>query len=771
MKRKWRFFLLCFAVLVMLGSSAAFADDGQCPRIVDTVYRTGDIVVADIVLTEAPYCADSSGKEDCTEALQRAINECHDNGGGTVFLPAGSYRLSGSIHILPFVTVMGDRQDPDNGNDYGTLIIADVPESEALTPALFTVGGSAGAVELTVWYPEQSLNNVRPYPYTFYVTGHGSDYMLQTIKNCTLLNSYRGIGAGTEDALNGIIMAAHEQLNIENVKGTFLREGMSVYNSADVDTVKGFYVSGKYWADAGDSFNAPDKSELDRYTETHCTGMTLGDLEWPEYADVRIEHCEYGIHLVPGMRAAFAGTMTGLSITDCRYGIYAEHGAVQSGRGVQWGIGICDGVIEGSELAVYDMDSSVMMLADVKVTGKVKANNYHIDNKAVFASGAIDYDRQHKKPAAILYTVTADRSGLTDSSVAVQEALDKAAKTGGVVYLPGGIYRFEHPVTVPAGVELRGASSVPARDQSGDSGGTMILAYCGYEDEYPMPKALISLNGDHAGISGIRINFVRNSPHDDSGRYLKTTPAVYASGRGCYAENCGVILASTGFVFQNCTEGLLRHNVGCAYEQMFRLENSNDVFLEGNLQNATTIVRNGYAGTGHPDLQGWLSEADIFRCIFIPITREGCDYITLESCDDITVFNTFIYGGRRFLLSDKSSVLTVNTGCDGSSKQYYSMSFSKGGAAVANHMRSTFDGADNARSYELSGHTKLRICNRISVDIVLFEKNETRNTTWLMIMTDDIHELTDSISQRIMHLWSDIFDFFKKIGKGFYELC
>ena len=71
----------------------------------------------------------------------------------------------------------------------------------------------------------------------FYVEGN-DDYMLQTIKNCTLLNSYRGIGASSQCELE--IGECHEMMTIENVKGTCLYEGLNSYNSADVDTIKTF---------------------------------------------------------------------------------------------------------------------------------------------------------------------------------------------------------------------------------------------------------------------------------------------------------------------------------------------------------------------------------------------------------------------------------------------------------------------------------------------------------------------------------------------------
>lgn len=47
----------------------------------------------------------------------------------------------------------------------------------------------------------------------------------------------------------------------------------------------------------------------------------------------------------------------------------------------------------------------------------------------------------------------------SDVGAALQAALDAARDAGGgVVYVPAGVYRLESPVTVPSGVELRGAT-------------------------------------------------------------------------------------------------------------------------------------------------------------------------------------------------------------------------------------------------------------------------------------------------------------------------
>jgi hypothetical protein len=53
-------------------------------RIVQTVFPTEDVVIADIVATEPPFSADNTGTLDSTVAIQAAIDACYAAGGGTV---------------------------------------------------------------------------------------------------------------------------------------------------------------------------------------------------------------------------------------------------------------------------------------------------------------------------------------------------------------------------------------------------------------------------------------------------------------------------------------------------------------------------------------------------------------------------------------------------------------------------------------------------------------------------------------------------------------
>ncbi len=741
--------LLTMVIMSGFAVTCSATEETQSPVIVDTVYHTDDVVIADIVATENPYNADDTGVKDATAAIQKAIDDCAAMGGGTVWLPKGEYRLTGNVYIRQFVTLRGEYQDPDAGKEYGTIIIADVPESDLMTPGLFTVGASAGAVGLTVWYPEQDIKNVKPYPYTFYVTGNG-DYMLHTIKNCTLINSYRGIGACSE--CENQVYQCHEMLTIENVKGTCLYEGLNSHNSADVDTVKTFYVLNKYWAEAGDEFNAPEKSEIDDYTRKHGCGLVLGDLEWPQFADIKISDMLGGILFKKGIRYSYSGVFTDLYITDCDYGIYAPDGIIAY-RGKSWGTGILNGRIEGEKCAIFDPGEHATLLTNVEIEGEIQGNNIR-QYKTDTSEFAPVYNKTYTKPESYLYVIDADKTGKTDVSVLVQKKLDEASETGGVVYLPGGLYRFDNPVKVPAGVEFRGSSSVATRCQGGNSSGTLIISYYGYNKSC---KPLITLDGDNSGINGIRVDYPMNAPVDARGVYRETSPVIYSKSDNVYVTNCFITLASCGIRLENSENAFIKKVVGCCYESMFSLKDCNSVFIEGCLQNGNTLPRNGYSNFDIPELQNRFTENNLFDFVFIPITRIRTDFITLDSCTDVEIFNTFIYGGKTFLNSKDSEVLLVNVGLDGSSKTEYGYILSGGKVTLLNSMRSTEDGKLGYRFYTIENGTNFRSYNSQSVDLLYKEHVVLEN-----IGKDDFLENEKMYS--ILQPFYKIITFFGKIS-------
>lgn len=684
------------------------------PRVVTTKYPTEDVVVADIIPTEDGYAVSNNGMGDSTAGIQKALNDCARNGGGTVYLPAGVYAVSGKIQIPPYVTLRGDWQDPDTGSEYGTVIFIyqeSKPEYSAeagVTEGTFMLGGSGGVLGLTVYYPEQSLDNVKPYPFAFYTNGSGNNYMLSTVKNVTVLNGFRGIGACCTPT------GAHEQLTVENFKGTFLLCGAEVYNQADVGTWQDVVISNKYWTQvSGANMQAADGAKLEAYTKANAVGLMLGDLEWTEFESLKVSDCKIGIRIVPGKRIQFAGSLLDIELLNC------EKGLVIDELDRRWGMVIANSTIENG---IYNEsfknnaggEPGLVKLCNVKVTGEKKGEI--TEDASQISQYVIDYKKTYVKPNANLYVANLDKTGATDVTAALQAILDEAGATGGVVYLPGGVYRFDGAITVPAGVELRGSSSIATRDQGGDYNGTLLLCYYGDGAGFDAVSdaAFITLNGDYAGLNGVRIAYPANGPRDTN---LNTTYAVRGKGKGVYLVNASIAGAAYGVDFRGCDEHYIKKVSTCCYYNTFLLGGKNGM-LSGCLQNGTVLVR-----CSIPGRQNWIKETqdELHGILFASILGKYSQYIILSGAENETVYNTFAYGPATLITcNDNSTAVVANIGCDnvggyglyGSSKSPMIV-MNSGDLTIINMMRW------NGTSYQHNGGT-LKMYNRITINI----KNE-----------------------------------------------
>lgn len=671
--------------------------DIKTPAIIDTKYPAPDVVIADFIVTNSNYGADNSGKIDASPIIQRAIEDCYVAGGGTVFLPAGKYLIKTPITIRPFVTLRGDWQDPDKGNDYGTIILADVPSIDSNSTGLFTIGGSAGVMGITIYYPNQDIENVKPYPFTFYIPGDalgGGYYMLQSIVNCTVINGYRGVGAN-------VTTNVHEMMTIENLKGTFLKEGAVAYNQADVGTWKNVRFSPDYWAGAGSGLKSADRAKITNYTSSYATGLTLGDLEWTQFSNITLEDYKTGIHIVKGKRIEFAGSMFEVNVLGSKIALKIDS------IDTRWGMIFAKGSLQGSEKAVENNTNGTVKIAGTTIKGNVTGNNVLIDNVSL-AHIAPDYNKNAPLPSRNFFNVAldygADRNGFVDASVSIQAALNDAKKQGGgIVYLRGGRYRLDNPVQVPAGVELRGTSPVATRDQNGVDKGTTIFAYYGRNDINPdVGKALITLKGENSGISGLKIIYPENSPKD--GTIKSYNYAIRGTAKAVYAVNIGMSAAYNGIDFRGANSHFIKRVVSCAYNNAIYIGNSTGGHIEGCLQNGNVVSRNGY------NFQNWLTEAELFTGLFNPITRKKTIYIKMDQANTQTVLNTFAYGVKTFISSNNSTDVNIlNVGADNIGRNSPLLDTSGGSISVVNMMRY------NGISFS-NNKTDLSIINRISIN-------------------------------------------------------
>lgn len=170
-------------------------------------------------ITDQPYGADKSGQSDVSSILQQALNDAKLAGGGTVYLPAGIYRVNSAITIPSGVELRGSWDVPHHTIGGGTVLFTNYGENDPQGAPLITLEASSGVRGLSVYYDQQDWNTVKPYSWTIQGKGHGV-YAINT----TLINSYQGIDFGSYDT------SGHY---IDYVAGSPLKEGIYIGGGAE----------------------------------------------------------------------------------------------------------------------------------------------------------------------------------------------------------------------------------------------------------------------------------------------------------------------------------------------------------------------------------------------------------------------------------------------------------------------------------------------------------------------------------------------------------
>ena len=610
------------------------------PKLVQTGNPTEDGVIADFDATQ--YGADRTGRRDSTKAIQQAIYACQDAGGGTVWLPAGQYKVTDTIEVHAFCSLRGDHGQKLGT---GTVIIADLPSGDD-GPSLFRIGGSAGVLGLTTYYPNQSATKPVPYGYTFEIPGGAwignENYMMSTVSDVTMLNSYRGIGVSTMPNDHGNAPSSgqvHESTTIRNVNGTVLFEGARAYNGADVGTWENVAFSNSYWSSAPKAFNPPARQALDAWTRAHGTGLVLGDLEWDQFYRISVSDYLVGVHVVAGQRAQFTGSFLQPDVRRTGTGLLVD---VMDDR---WGLTLAGGHVDGG---ITNNSAGYVKITGTEVSGAVSGIVHRM------SGAAPTYDQEPlPKPVQKLYVVDAPHGvgylPAADATRDVQKVLDRAGREGGgIVYLPAGWYRISTHLSVPAKVELRGASAVPNRDQGGASGGTVLQAF-----ERNTETALITLKSQ-AGVRGLRVFYPENNPANGVVPYPY---AIRGTAGGNYVINAGFPNAWDGIDLSG-DDVVVRKVAGAFFDHAISIGAGRNGRVEGVLSNGNAVTRVGY------QQPYWMNEGNIFELVIDKYMRKTAKIVTVDGAQGLTLLDVFAYGFHDGLVVNSGQVDAFNLGTD-----------------------------------------------------------------------------------------------------------
>ena len=686
-------------------------EDG--PYLIETVYVSEQPIIANVIVTPEKYGVDPTGVKDSTAGIQRALDDCYALGGGTVFLPVGQYLVTETVGIPFGVVLHGDWQDPDltDTPEYGTVILAKTPVLEGVeiydptAKPLFELrseqDGNNGIIGLTVYYPEQDAKDVKPYGYTVY----GERPRMVMLRDLTFINSYQGIGACLGGESN-----THELLQVENVRMTVLSMGYRATLSREIGYTVDLRISPRYWVDAADAYACTDAAALRDYCQRNAIGMEFYMLDLNQYTNLYIEGC----HTALLSREGFWGVFYGVEIKDCMYGFVAETLSGSSG------VTIANATIDADIYAVanYATGMGALKLADVELTGKGGIHTADgaktiIDNDDDLAP-YVAKEGTYIRPKSHLYIAEIESlDGVKqDAGPAIQAALDAAAGTGGIVYLPHGVYSVYTPLSVPTGVELRGAMALAVRDKATLGGlipGTVLITYVNEGD-------FITLSAS-AGVSGVRIFYptydvitAREMVEAGDERY-ESVVAVRGKGAGVYAINTVISSGLVGIDFTDCDAHLVKQCFGCTSNNFVRAGGTGGV-IEGVLCNLTFTHRQPFYVGGYYEADK-INEANIqiqqkaSSSAFLAL-RDYCDVVFIKDAEDQQLNNVFMYACRTMLRTDNARVVGYNVTSDvqGISPMFL---VENGSDVVAfNPLRT------GGKSHECDDSSKLTIYNRIN---------------------------------------------------------
>jgi len=226
------------------------------------------------------YGARGDGKVDDTLAIQKALDAAVDQG-GICFLPAGAYRLNGSLTVPAGVTLKGSYDGvPHPMHPIGTALHIYGGKGKVDAAPAIILEFNASVRNLLIHYPEQQAPPaVVPYPWTIQIRGQ----MCQVV-DVAMTNPYRAIDAGNY---------VNELHFIRNVYACPLNIGIFIDQCYDVGRLENIHFNPNLWKRIGleprlpaapESFKRGDdaywNSILQPYLKENLIGFKIGRTDW-----------------------------------------------------------------------------------------------------------------------------------------------------------------------------------------------------------------------------------------------------------------------------------------------------------------------------------------------------------------------------------------------------------------------------------------------------------------------------------------------------------
>lgn len=249
----------------------------------------------DGVFSVRSFGAKADGKTDDTKAIQSALDAASKSG-GTVYMPPGRYLVSQSLNVPAGVDLKGSANAPRYSEPLvGTIVLATWGRDREDALALFEVHSSSSVSGLTVYYPEQKVEDIHPYSWTFHLQGNDN-----TVENVTLVNSYNGIKVGPE---------GNVRHRIRSVYGCVLRRGLFVDACTDIGRVDNVQFHGHWWWAKEVGGNA---DIVNKYMIDNCEAFIFGRTDWEYVTNTFVFPVKIGYRFIQTPSGACNGQFSGI---------------------------------------------------------------------------------------------------------------------------------------------------------------------------------------------------------------------------------------------------------------------------------------------------------------------------------------------------------------------------------------------------------------------------------------------------------------------------
>jgi len=221
------------------------------------------------------------GEVDDTEALQNALNAAVEKG-PICYLPAGHYRINGSLAVPPGVTLCGASGGvPHSEHPIGTVLLAYGGKGNAEGVPLITLKPNAVIRNLVIHYPEQTLPEVVAYPWTI----RGDGEMCQVL-DITITNPYQALDFGTK---------WNELHLIRNVFACPLKTGLFIDQCTDIGRVENVHFNPNFWTRMALEPKYPG-GDIKGYLEKNLVGFRVGKTDWEYMTNCFVIFPNVGFH-------------------------------------------------------------------------------------------------------------------------------------------------------------------------------------------------------------------------------------------------------------------------------------------------------------------------------------------------------------------------------------------------------------------------------------------------------------------------------------------